>query len=380
MNSVSQPENLKIKILKGIICQDDNLKPFIEYICEISFNLQVWRINRRFNQFVSLHRALSKNFPTLLFPESSSIFFVSEMSGNFHDVKIKAMEKYIKELSKIEYVINCPYFRKFIGFDSHFDNSVENNQEIFDETFKSSTVCYSKNQNNQKIIEFKQSNLREKEIDFIESNKQSDNNEIFSKQKERINNSMIEENIKEHLEEIEFNSNTNFDFNKKMKESNSGEDIKKIENFDWNVNQNVVNKPIENNKTFHKSFTKPIQFNPVNLNNNVSSSIKGTLISLNSNNCINNNENYNNNCNNYNNQNNTLNVIRNPNAKINNEKSEYSAILNSHNNNRPFPNYLINNQMNNNSIYVSHVKTNDPNAIVDKLNVKKKPVKKNTSK
>ncbi len=31
-------KNLKIKVLQGILCQDENMKPYIEYILEISLN------------------------------------------------------------------------------------------------------------------------------------------------------------------------------------------------------------------------------------------------------------------------------------------------------------------------------------------------------
>ena len=153
----SQKDNFKIKILKGIICQDEFGKPYIEYILEISFNLQIWRINKKFLQFANFHKAILKQFPNLLFPESTSIFSnITDVSNNFHENKLKLLEKYIKELSLNDEVFCCGLFRKFIGFDEFNhqkrkgsnDQQVENNELLEDDEDDGELLFQNENDKN----------------------------------------------------------------------------------------------------------------------------------------------------------------------------------------------------------------------------------------
>lgn len=58
---------LKIKILKGLLKRDELSKPFIvkqqinqEYLVNVDYKGENWIINRKFNQFTSLHKEVFK--------------------------------------------------------------------------------------------------------------------------------------------------------------------------------------------------------------------------------------------------------------------------------------------------------------------------------
>ena len=104
-NSNYNPEKLKIKILKGRIRKDKTGKPYLEYIININYdNNKNWNINRRFNQFTNLYKALRKisqdNFEL---PKSSNIFsnITALFSGLSHENKIIQLEKYLKDLTEV---------------------------------------------------------------------------------------------------------------------------------------------------------------------------------------------------------------------------------------------------------------------------------------
>ena len=62
-NGNFNPEKLRIKILKGKVKQDELGKPFLEYIIDVNYDTQNWRINRRFNQFSNLYKTLKNFYP-----------------------------------------------------------------------------------------------------------------------------------------------------------------------------------------------------------------------------------------------------------------------------------------------------------------------------
>ena len=57
-NGNFNPEKLRIKILKGKVKQDELGKPFLEYIIDVNYDTQNWRLNKRFNQFSNLYKTL----------------------------------------------------------------------------------------------------------------------------------------------------------------------------------------------------------------------------------------------------------------------------------------------------------------------------------
>ena len=122
------PDKLKIKILKGRVKQDELGKPFLEYIIEINYDTQSWRISKRFNQFANLFKTLKNLYKgTIQMPPSANIFinFGNNNSGSFHENKIIQLEKFLKDLSEINILNTSKQFRKFLEFDQYVDEENE---------------------------------------------------------------------------------------------------------------------------------------------------------------------------------------------------------------------------------------------------------------
>ena len=118
------PDKLKIKILKGRVKQDELGKPFLEYIIDINYDTQNWRINKRFNQFANLFKTLKNSYKGIVqMPPSANIFinFGNNSFGSFHENKIIQLEKFLKDLSEISTLNTSKQFRKFIEFEQYVD-------------------------------------------------------------------------------------------------------------------------------------------------------------------------------------------------------------------------------------------------------------------
>ena len=119
------PDKLKIKILKGRVKQDELGKPFLEYIIEINYDTQNWRISKRFNQFASLFKTLKNLFKGVIqMPPSANIFINfgnNNNFGSFHENKIIQLEKFLKDLSEINILNTSKPFRKFLEFEQYVD-------------------------------------------------------------------------------------------------------------------------------------------------------------------------------------------------------------------------------------------------------------------
>ena len=117
------PENLRIKILKGKLKSDELGKPYLDYVVDVSYNTQNWRINKRFNQFANLYKTIKSIFKGgIRMPPSASIFVnFGNFNGSFHENKIQQLEKFIQDLSEIECVCNSKIFRKFLEFEQYYD-------------------------------------------------------------------------------------------------------------------------------------------------------------------------------------------------------------------------------------------------------------------
>ena len=118
-------DKMKIKILKGIIKQDELNKPFLEYILEINYNNQTWRINKKFIQFANLYNNLKTVFKGVVeMPLSSNIFVnISEKRNRtFYSNKIIQLENFINDLVSIEAISNSKQFKKFLEFDKNIDD------------------------------------------------------------------------------------------------------------------------------------------------------------------------------------------------------------------------------------------------------------------
>ena len=123
------PEKLKIKILKGRVKQDELGKPFLEYIIDINYDTQNWRINKKFSQFANLFKTLKNTYKGVVqMPPSANIFvnFGNNNSFNsFHEKKILQLEKFLKDLSEINIFNTSKPFRKFIEFEQYVDEENE---------------------------------------------------------------------------------------------------------------------------------------------------------------------------------------------------------------------------------------------------------------
>ena len=125
------PEKLKIKILNGKLKSDELGKPYLEYILDINYYSQNWRLNKKFIQFANLYKTIKTTFKsTIHMPLSSNIFinFGGNFNGSFYQNKIQQLEKFLKEIAEIEEINSSKIFRKFLELDQNFD---EENDILF---------------------------------------------------------------------------------------------------------------------------------------------------------------------------------------------------------------------------------------------------------
>ncbi len=120
------PEKLKIKILKGRVKQDELGKPYLEYIIDVNYDTQNWRISRRFNHFSNLFKTLKNLCKSsgIQMPQSSNIFINfgnNTQFSNFHENKIIQLEKFLKDLSEINMINTSKPYRKFLEFEQYVD-------------------------------------------------------------------------------------------------------------------------------------------------------------------------------------------------------------------------------------------------------------------
>ena len=118
------PDKLKIKILKGKLKTDELGKPYLEYILDINYYSQNWRLSKKFIQFANLYKTIKTMFKNNInMPESSNIFvnFGNNFNGSFYQNKIQQLEKFINEISLIEEINSSKIFRKFLELDQNFD-------------------------------------------------------------------------------------------------------------------------------------------------------------------------------------------------------------------------------------------------------------------
>ena len=137
-NNIFIPQKLKIKIIKGRIRKDKSGKPYLEYIININYdNILNWNINRRFNQFTNLYKTLRTickgNFEL---PESSNIFnnITALFSGLSHENKILQLERFLKDLTETDEIINSKHLYCFLELnhliDDNYNLIINNNTNI----------------------------------------------------------------------------------------------------------------------------------------------------------------------------------------------------------------------------------------------------------
>ena len=128
-NNAFNPDKLKIKILKGRIKQDELGKPYLEYIIDINYDTQNWRINKKFSQFANLFKALKTSYKGVAHMPSSANIFINfgnnNNLGSFHENKIFQLEKFLKDLSEINILNTSKQFRNFLEFEQYVDEENE---------------------------------------------------------------------------------------------------------------------------------------------------------------------------------------------------------------------------------------------------------------
>ena len=180
------PDKLKIKILKGKLKTDELGKPYLEYILDINYYSQNWRLNKTFNQFANLHKTINNMLKnSTIMPSSANIFtdFDNNKSGSFYQNKIIHMEKFLKEIAEIEEINSSKTFRKFLEFEQNFD---EENDLMFLRTNEKP----KKFQNYYKI-----NNIDNNHIKNINTNNNNNNNGFNNRYEEEERNIEQEENI-----------------------------------------------------------------------------------------------------------------------------------------------------------------------------------------
>ncbi len=105
-------------------------KPFLEYIIDVNYDTQNWRINKKFSQFANLFKTLKNLYKGVIqMPPSSNIFVNfgnnNNSFGSFHENKIIQLEKFLKDLSEINNLNTSKPFRKFLEFDQYVDEDNE---------------------------------------------------------------------------------------------------------------------------------------------------------------------------------------------------------------------------------------------------------------
>ncbi len=151
------PDKLKIKILNGRLKTDELGKPYLEYILDINYYSQNWRLIKKFIQFANLYKTIKTMFKnTIHMPLSSNIFvnIGGNFSGSFYQNKIQQLEKFIKEIAEIEEINSSKIFRKFLELDQNFD---EENDLLFiknNEKYQQTTISNNYNKINKGVNGF----------------------------------------------------------------------------------------------------------------------------------------------------------------------------------------------------------------------------------
>ena len=118
------PKYLKIKILKINIKEDEIGKAYLNYIIDIKYNGQNWRINKKFNEFIYLFNAIQNIFNGIInLSQYRSIFLNIQKGGtSFYKNKIFELEKFLIDLSNSNPINTSKPFLKFLEFKNNYNS------------------------------------------------------------------------------------------------------------------------------------------------------------------------------------------------------------------------------------------------------------------
>ena len=123
-------KDLKIKVSNSVLKKDLTGNTFLDYICEVKYGKESYKINKKFGHFIMLYKALKGIFKdNLKLPNGGNLFLnINEMKQNtFHENKLEQLDKYVSDLLNIDGVINSKPFRNFFELDeTHEKNVVDN--------------------------------------------------------------------------------------------------------------------------------------------------------------------------------------------------------------------------------------------------------------
>jgi hypothetical protein len=158
------PKKIKIKIIKGRIRKDKTGKLYLEYIIELNCLSQSWVINKKFNQFTNLYKYLVNlsNERGLELPQSAKIFknIGKTFSNLSHENKIIQLEKFLKDITKIDAISNSEPYQHFLEIERLFDTYKENKNKNMNlnENHNKSSYNFNNGKINGKIYLKKNSN------------------------------------------------------------------------------------------------------------------------------------------------------------------------------------------------------------------------------
>lgn len=126
---------LQIIIQQTRVKEDQNNKPFTEYVIEFQYQDTKWVVGKKFKNFCDLHQSIASTFPGIKFPESSKAI-ISSSSGDaigavntkrptVIEERRKALQLFLRDLAKMDLVRNSKAFKNFTEFDTHIERALQ---------------------------------------------------------------------------------------------------------------------------------------------------------------------------------------------------------------------------------------------------------------
>jgi len=129
------PNMLQISINQTMVKENADAKPYTEYLIQVAYNGIKWSVSRKYKAFCELHQSLNTQFPSLKFPESAftilgafnNLSYVSNTKRpTVIEERRKALQQYLRDLSKLDIVRNSNPFKKFLELEKVFDQDQQN--------------------------------------------------------------------------------------------------------------------------------------------------------------------------------------------------------------------------------------------------------------
>ena len=102
--------------------QDSKL--YTEYLIQIIYTSIKWSVSRKYKLFTELQRNLAASFPGLKFPDSASVLancsnmaYINSKRPTVIEERRKGLQRYLRDLAKIEVIRNSSPFKKFLELD-----------------------------------------------------------------------------------------------------------------------------------------------------------------------------------------------------------------------------------------------------------------------